>query len=97
MFNNLLSIRNESQSIIIMKNCFLELRRSVFECHGSHIFKGVAPFRQCRHLPTHFFFLKMPQNEAAAIDICVMYRPDQPALSAQTGPADTFRLGGIDV
>ena len=26
-----------------------------------------------------------------------MYRPDQPALSAQTDPADTFRLrGGID-
>ena len=29
--------------------------------------------------------------------ICVMYRPDQPALSAQTDPADTFRLRGIDV
>ena len=41
------------------------------------------------------FFLKMPQNAAAAID--VMYRPDQPALSAQTDPADTFRLRGIDV
>ena len=34
---------------------------------------------------------------AAAIDICVMYRPDQPALPAQTDPADTFRLSGIDV
>ena len=30
-----------------------------------------------------------------AIDICVMYRPDQPALSAQTDPADTFRLRGM--
>ena len=29
-----------------------------------------------------------------AIDICVMYRPDQPALSAQTDPADTFRFRG---
>ena len=28
--------------------------------------------------------------------ICVMYRPDQPALSAQTDPADTFRLRGVD-
>ena len=36
----------------------------------------------------------MPQNAAAAIHICVMYRPDQPALSAQTDPADTFRLRG---
>ena len=36
-------------------------------------------------------------REAAAIDICVMYRPDQPALSAQTDPADTFRLSGIYV
>ena len=36
-------------------------------------------------------------QEAAAIDICVMYRPDQPALSAQTDPADTFRDRGIDV
>ena len=26
-----------------------------------------------------------------------MYRPDQPALSAQTDPADTFRLRGIAV
>ena len=25
-----------------------------------------------------------------------MYRPDQAALSAQTDPADTFRLRGID-
>ena len=25
-------------------------------------------------------------------DICVMYRPDQPPLSAQTDPADTFRF-----
>ena len=39
----------------------------------------------------------MPQNAAAAIDICVMYRPDQHALSAQTDPEDTFRLRGIDV
>ena len=53
---------------------------------------GVAP---CRHVPTHFFS-KCPQNVAAAIDICVMYRPDQPALSAQTDPADTFRLRGIE-
>ena len=44
-------------------------------------------------MPTHFF-LKIPQNAAAAIHICVMYRPDQPALSAQTDPADTFRLRG---
>ena len=43
----------------------------------------------------HIFFLKMPQNAAEAIHICVMYRPDQPALSAQTDPADTFRLRGI--
>ena len=45
----------------------------------------------------HIFSLKMPQNAAAAIHICVMYRPDQPALSAQTDPADTFRLRGIDI
>ena len=32
----------------------------------------------CRHVPTHFF-LKMPQSADAAIDICVMYRPDQSA------------------
>ena len=38
----------------------------------------------------------MPQNATAAIHICVMYGPDQPALSAQTDPADTFRLSGID-
>ena len=41
--------------------------------------------------------LRRVHNAAAAIDICVMYRPDQPALSAQTDPADTFRLRGIDV
>ena len=38
----------------------------------------------------------MPQNAAAVIHICVMYRPDQPALSAQTDPADTFSLRGIE-
>ena len=27
----------------------------------------------------------MPQNAAAAIDICVMYRPDQPAHSVLGG------------
>ena len=34
--------------------------------------RGVAPYRHCRHVPT-YFFLKMPRNAAAAIDICVMY------------------------
>ena len=41
--------------------------------------------------------LRRVHNVGAAIDICVMYRPDQPALSAQTDPADTFRVSGIDV
>ena len=41
--------------------------------------------------------LRRVHNVGAAIDICVMYRPDQPALSAQTDPADTFRVRGIDV
>ena len=40
----------------------------------------------------HVSVLKVHQHAAAAIHICVMYRPDQPALSAQTDPADTFRL-----
>ena len=43
------------------------------------------------------FVFKMPKNAAAVIDICVIYRPDQPDLSAQIDPADTFRLRGIDV
>ena len=60
------------------------------------IMRGVAPFRHCRHVPT-YFFSRCPQNAGAAIDICVMYRPDQPALSAQTDPADTFRLREKDV
>ena len=38
----------------------------------------------------------MPQHAAAAIHICVMYQPDQPALSARTDLADTFRQGGVD-
>ena len=41
--------------------------------------------------------LRRVHNVGAAIDICVMYRPDQPALSAQTDPAETFRVSGIDV
>ena len=60
------------------------------------IFRAVALFRHCRHVPTHVFS-KCPQNAAAAISICVMYRPDQPALSAQTDPADIFLLRAIDV
>ena len=79
----------------------LRVLYTVLLCHDNYInvhvsFRGVAPFRHCRHVPTHFF-LKIPQNAAATIDICVIYRPDQPALSAQTDPADTFRLSGIDV
>ena len=41
--------------------------------------------------------MHITSNTAAAIDICVMNRPDQPALSAQTDPADTVSLRGIDV
>ena len=65
--------------------------------------KGFCPGEPVRHSQAYpgRCFTQSPQcwfsREAAAIDICVMYRPDQPALSAQTDPADTFRLSGIYV
>ena len=48
-------------------------------------FRGVAPFRNCRHVPTHFF-LKMPQNAVAEIDRVVIPETENPQEAKSVYP-----------